>query len=187
MASKEVAFAHFEPRLDSDGQLIAYRIVVPSDPDYAAWPPERCDTVAEARKKAASAVAAKLDRIEAAPAGDTATAQKLDTGKAPMVRGLLNYFPRALRAVAEVSAFGFDKYKVWGGWRGVQDGEARYSDALLRHFTYRAGGEVFDPEAAERGHKIRHAAEVAWNALAVLDLELAAAEAEARAAGQRQG
>lgn len=101
------------------------------------------------------------------PAND----KKYDGGKPPIFRGLASYFPRALTAVAEVSAFGFQKYKSWGGWVDVVDGDKRYADALFRHSIQRAGGEVFDQES-----KLRHAAQAAWNALAVLELELRAAE-----------
>src|SRR6185503_20664248 len=57
---------------------------------------------------------------------------KLDAGKAPLRRGALEYFPRALMAVAEVSAFGASKY-AWNGWETVPDGVSRYGDAGARH------------------------------------------------------
>ncbi len=97
--------------------------------------------------------------------------QKLDTGKPPVFRGLATYFPRALLAVAGVSAFGQQKYGEWGGWVRVDDGPRRYADALLRHTLQRASGQEFDDES-----KLRHAAQAAWNALAVLELELRAVE-----------
>ncbi len=91
---------------------------------------------------------------------------KLDAGKAPIYRGLLSYFPRAVEAVALVSAFGADKY-TWGGWRTVPDGVNRYSDGLVRHLGKEGAGEVLDPDS---GHL--HAAHTAWNALARLELML---------------
>lgn len=100
-------------------------------------------------------------------------AVKLDNGKPPAMRGLGCYFPHALLAVAEVSGFGYVKYKTWGGWRNVEDGEARYADAMMRHLLARAGGEIFDQES-----KLRHAAQLAWNALALLELELQNARSE---------
>lgn len=89
---------------------------------------------------------------------------KYDGGKAPVYRGAISYFPRAISAVAEVSAFGASKY-AWNGWRGVDDGFNRYSDAMVRHLGYEATGEVLDPDSG-----LLHAAHAAWNALARLEL-----------------
>jgi len=88
---------------------------------------------------------------------------KLDAGKAPVFRGLLDYFPRACMAIAEVSEVGAKKY-TWKGWETVPDGYARYSDALARHMlkgTY----ELLDSDT-----NLTHAAHAAWNALARLEL-----------------
>ena len=89
---------------------------------------------------------------------------KYDGGKAPVYRGAVSYFPLAIIAVAEVSAFGASKY-AWNGWRGVDDGYNRYSDAMVRHLTYEATGEILDPDSG-----LLHAAHTAWNALARLEL-----------------
>jgi len=91
---------------------------------------------------------------------------KLDVGKSPVFRGLVDYFPRAIEAVAEVSAFGASKY-AWKGWETVPDGIARYSDAMVRHLTKEAKGEVLDADSG-----LSHAAHCAWNALARLELKL---------------
>lgn len=89
---------------------------------------------------------------------------KYDGGKSPVYRGALSYFPRAISAVAAVSAFGASKY-AWKGWEGVPDGYNRYSDALVRHLGYEGQGEVLDPDSG-----LLHAAHAAWNALARLEL-----------------
>ena len=91
---------------------------------------------------------------------------KLDAGKTPVIRGCLGYFPRALLAVAHVSQAGAAKYS-WGGWRSVEGGVARYGDALGRHLLAEASGEKLDPDTG-----CLHAAQVAWNALARLELML---------------
>lgn len=91
---------------------------------------------------------------------------KLDAGKPALFRGLVDYFPRALEKVAEVSTFGASKY-VWKGWESVPDGVARYSDAMVRHLTKEAKGEVLDPDSG-----LHHAAHTAWGALARLELML---------------
>lgn len=89
---------------------------------------------------------------------------KYDGGKAPIYRGAISYFPRAIEAVAAVSGFGASKY-AWKGWEGVDDGFNRYSDALVRHLAYEGKGESIDPDSG-----LLHAAHAAWNALARLEL-----------------
>jgi len=88
---------------------------------------------------------------------------KLDAGKPPLYRGMLDYFPLALSAVAQVSAVGAEKYD-WKGWESVPDGVNRYSDALLRHLA-KESFELYDVDTGQL-----HAAQVAWNALARLEL-----------------
>ena len=89
---------------------------------------------------------------------------KYDGGKAPVYRGAIAYFPRAISAVAGISAFGASKY-AWNGWREVEDGFNRYSDAMVRHLAYEAEGEVLDSDSG-----LLHAAHTAWNSLARLEL-----------------
>ena len=91
---------------------------------------------------------------------------KTDLGKAPVMRGVIGYFPRALRAVAEISAFGAAKY-TWNGWETVPEGIERYGDAQLRHMLDQAEGQTHDQES-----KKLHAAHEAWNCLAKLELLL---------------
>lgn len=91
---------------------------------------------------------------------------KYDTGKAPIFRGVVAYFPRAVTHVAAVSSFGADKY-AWGNWKHVDDGITRYTDAMVRHLTQEAAGEVMDDDSG-----LMHAAHCAWNALARLELML---------------
>lgn len=101
------------------------------------------------------------------PAGAT----KYDAGKAPVLKGAIAYFPRAIESVATVSGFGATKY-AWAGWRHVPNGLDRYSDALVRHLITEAKGEVLDPESG-----LLHAAHAAWNALARLELLIMEREA----------
>ena len=96
---------------------------------------------------------------------------KLDAGKSPLYRGLIDYFPRALRAVALVSQAGARKY-AWKGWETVPDGIPRYSDALLRHLTDESF-EFYDDDTGQP-----HAAQTAWNSLARLELILKEKENE---------
>lgn len=91
---------------------------------------------------------------------------KFDGGKAPIYRGGLGYFPRAISAVSTVSAFGASKY-AWNGWQSVDDGFNRYTDAMVRHLAQEAAGEVLDSDSG-----LHHAMHTCWNALARLELLL---------------
>lgn len=97
---------------------------------------------------------------------------KLDAGKSPVFRGLLDYFPRACLAVAEVSDRGAKKY-TWKGWEQVDDGVNRYFDAMVRHI---ATESIEGKRDSETG--LYHKAQIAWNALAALELFLREQEKE---------
>ena len=98
-------------------------------------------------------------------------ARKDDTGK-PMVHSLaLAYFPRALRAVTEVSEFGLEKYKAKPedkGFLKVDNPIRRYTDGLVRHLI----DEVVDGPINEKDGGLHHDAQVAWNALARVEMRL---------------
>lgn len=87
---------------------------------------------------------------------------KFDQGK-PRAALVLGGFSKALMEVSKVGTFGAGKYSP-NGWRTVPHGVERYSDAMMRHWFSEA--EVDD----ESG--LLHAAHVAWNSLAVLELML---------------
>jgi hypothetical protein len=90
---------------------------------------------------------------------------KDDAGKEPI--GLvLESFPRALTAIAEVAGNGAKKY-TRGGWQTVPSGKERYNDALCRHLLKVHTEGDFDKESGSL-----HLAHAAWNALAVLELTL---------------
>lgn len=91
--------------------------------------------------------------------------QKQDAGKPPTYRGLIQRFPRALAAVADVSAFGHGKYGSWHGWEAVDP--ERYLDAMGRHLLAHAGGETHADDSG-----LPHLAHAAWCALAVLEITL---------------
>lgn len=105
------------------------------------------------------------------PADKIATGSiKYDAGKPAIFRGAIDYFPRAIEAVADISTFGASKY-AWKGWEGVEDGVNRYSDAMVRHLIAEGKGTPVDPDSGRL-----HAAHVAWGALARLELMLRDAE-----------
>jgi hypothetical protein len=90
---------------------------------------------------------------------------KLDDGKNRL--GLvLGSFSRALEEVGCVGTYGANKYTP-NGWLTVPNGVERYTDAMYRHLLREAQGQELDEESG-----LRHAAQVAWNALARLELML---------------
>jgi len=89
---------------------------------------------------------------------------------------LLGQFARALEEVAIVATFGATKYSDHG-WLKLPDGVERYTDAMLRHWLAEHHAEY--PAAARDEQSGRmHAAHIAWNALARLDLMLRSEERE---------
>ena len=89
---------------------------------------------------------------------------KLDSDK-PRTALVLNGFSKALLEVSKVGTFGANKYSD-NGWKEVPNGVERYSSALLRHYLAEQT-EYLDSET-----NLSHAAAVAWNALARLELIL---------------
>ena len=96
---------------------------------------------------------------------------KLDQGKV-RVGLVLGGFANALMEVSKVGTYGAAKYSD-NGWKEVPNGIARYTDAFFRHNLKNMMGERLDPE-----WKLLHLAHAAWNALAVLELELQKKEAK---------
>ena len=54
--------------------------------------------------------------------------------------------PVATHALAEVLTFGANKYAP-DSWQSVEDGERRYTDALMRHLESYRSGEAIDPDS----------------------------------------
>jgi hypothetical protein len=102
------------------------------------------------------------------------TAHTLPTGSQerkdiPLVRGLLDYFPAALAAVAEVSRAGNEKHNPGEEMHHARGKSMDHADCILRHLVDRG---TIDPE-----DNLRHSAKTAWRALALLQEELEAAGA----------
>lgn len=85
---------------------------------------------------------------------------KYDDGK-PRLAEMIKDFAIPLTEVCSVWEFGANKCGK-SNWKMVEDGERRYTNALLRHLVQEEYSE-FDEES-----KLRHATHVAWNALARL-------------------
>lgn len=84
-----------------------------------------------------------------------------------MFRGFAN----ALQSVAEVTTKGAAKYTP-NGWEKVEDGATRYMEAFARHLLALGRGEGIDPDT-----KCLHKAQMIWNLMASLELELRDAQA----------
>ena len=95
---------------------------------------------------------------------------KLDAGKI-MPWLCIAGFSRALTAVADVTTKGAVKYTP-NGWAQVPGGEQRYMEAFGRHMLALGRGEMVDPDT-----QCMHKAQMVWNLLASLELELRAADA----------
>jgi len=95
---------------------------------------------------------------------------KLDAGKT-MPSLILSAMPRAVMAVAKVGTVGAAKYSR-DGWLEVDRGIERYTDAMDRHRLKEFIEGPLDRDFLEQGIEIFHAAQVAWNALARLELLL---------------
>lgn len=92
----------------------------------------------------------------------------------PLASGVLDYFPAALRAVAECSLVGNEQHNPGQPLHHARGKSTDHPDALLRHLADRGS---IDTDG------VRHSAKVAWRALAMLQEELeAAGEPKARAA-----
>lgn len=85
---------------------------------------------------------------------------------APIYSGVLQYFPDAIVAVAQLSKKGNDQHNQGQPLHWAREKSADHHDCLLRH-VMEAG--TIDTDG------VRHSAKVAWRALAALQLELEAA------------
>jgi hypothetical protein len=86
----------------------------------------------------------------------------------PLVRGLLDYFPAALAAVADVSRVGNEQHNPGQPMHHARGKSTDHADCIVRHLMDRG---TLDTDG------LRHAAKVAWRALALLQEELEAAGA----------
>jgi hypothetical protein len=83
----------------------------------------------------------------------------------PIATGVIDYFPAALAAVAELSQKGNDQHNPGQSLFWNREKSTDEADALMRHFIERG---TIDSDG------IRHSAKVAWRALALLQKELEA-------------
>lgn len=89
-----------------------------------------------------------------------------DRKKFPITSGVLDYFPDAIAAVAEVSYQGNQQHNPGQPLHWSRDKSSDHEDCIGRHTLQRG---TFDTDG------LRHTAKRAWRALAALQLELEAA------------
>jgi hypothetical protein len=102
----------------------------------------------------------------AVPADDKApilTTDKQARKQMPMARGLVDYFPRALAAVANVSFVANEQHNPGQPMHWAKGKSTDHADCIMRHLVERGG---IDDD------KLRHSAKLAWRALALLETEL---------------
>ena len=86
--------------------------------------------------------------------------------------GVDNYFPRALKALANLSQAGAKKY-AWGGAHDVPNGIERYRNAEWRHRIEIGKGNDIDEDISRYATSpVTHQTSRAWNLLMALELEL---------------
>ena len=85
----------------------------------------------------------------------------------PICTGVMDYFPKALAAVAEVSRIGNDQHNPGEPLHWAKDKSTDHADCIARHLIQRG---TRDTDGA------RHSAKVAWRALALLEIEIESEE-----------
>ena len=85
--------------------------------------------------------------------------------KVPIATGVIDYFPDAIVAVAELSRVGNDQHNPGAPLHWDRSKSTDEGDALMRHFVERG---TVDSDG------VRHSTKVAWRALALLQKEIEA-------------
>lgn len=86
---------------------------------------------------------------------------------APIARGVLDYFPLAIVAVAELSRIGNEQHNPGEPMHWAKEKSTDEADCIVRHLIDRG---KMDTDG------VRHSTKVAWRALALLQRELEAKE-----------
>ena len=95
----------------------------------------------------------------------------------PVARGVLDYFPDAILAIAEVSRIGNEQHNPGEPMHWDRDKSTDQVDALVRHLIHRG---KLDTDG------LRHTAKAAWRALALLQIELEYVGLAAAALAERE-
>lgn len=82
---------------------------------------------------------------------------------APMARGLLDYFPRACAAVAELSRIGNEQHNPGEEMHWAREKSTDHADCIVRHLVDRGSVD---------NDGVLHDVKVVWRALAMAELAL---------------
>ena len=85
----------------------------------------------------------------------------------PIATGCVDYFPDALAAIAELSWHGNNKHNPGQPLHWSRGKSNDHPDCLMRHFLERGKLDTIAP-----GVMVRHSTQLAWRALAILQLEI---------------
>jgi len=91
----------------------------------------------------------------------------------PIARGVLDYFPDAIAAVADVSRIGNEQHNPGEPMHWAKEKSTDHADCIARHLIDRGKRDA---------DGTRHSAKLAWRALALLQIELDAEQATPEAA-----
>ncbi len=97
------------------------------------------------------------------PRSQTLPENSADRKRVPLTSGVIDYFPAALAAIARISKYGNDKHNPGKSLHWSRGKSNDHADCIARHLVDRG---IIDPETGES-----HTAELAWRALALLQLE----------------
>jgi len=86
-----------------------------------------------------------------------------DRKERPMARGLLDYFPDALAAIANVSHVGNEQHNPGEEMHWAREKSKDHPDCIIRHLVERG---TMDDDG------LSHSAKMAWRALALLQIEI---------------
>ena len=81
----------------------------------------------------------------------------------PLARGVLDYFPDALAAVAELSRIGNEQHNPGEPLHWAKDKSTDHADCIVRHLIDRGKRDT---------DGVKHSTKVAWRALALLQIEI---------------
>lgn len=101
--------------------------------------------------------------VGAAPANTKLPTTATDRKGLPICTGVLDYFPRAMAAIAACSKAGSEQHNPGKPLHWDRDKSTDHADCILRHLIDRG---TIDTDGQ------RHSAKVAWRALALLEVEL---------------
>lgn len=95
--------------------------------------------------------------------GQTMPKDSAERKAVPLCSGVLDYFPAALAAVARLSKLGNDKHNPGEPLHWTRNKSTDHADCIARHLIDRG---IVDSDTG-----LSHTVEIAWRALALLQVE----------------